>query len=540
MVITSPCRLPKQSVRRFFFSPERPITKEPASVEQNTSNVTSSAIHPLPPPPGYLGYLSGAITSLLPKGSFNFNIGLPKISLADQKTTVLKTNTAGAPVKAVKADRLIERKISRTEVTNKTRGLVKRLLLSESDASRLLRIQDLSNHIMTYPPTRCTAAQESSLVSYLLKLEETATDQNLRNEARQCLTLCGHQPEVKSRGINLLTIDGGGTRGMMGLAILEHMEQISGKKIYELFDHVVGVSTGAIIATLLGVQRYSVKECRDIYMEISRKLFNQGKIQGVTGLIRQHSYYDTTKWIAILKQLIGEHDILIETSKEKGIPRLSIIASIVNLPKLEPYVFRNYEHPAGRDSHYRGGTNHPLWQAIQASAAAPFYFEEVQLGEILLQDGGVIANNPTAIAIHETKLLWPNESLHCVVSVGNGRSVVELEPAPTVKSTGVQNKLARLIDSATDTEAVHMSMHDLIDADVYYRLNPYMTYPYGLDEIDPDRLEQMQQDAVLYVRRNSSKIEEATQRALQKPRALQNLKRGYGAWRDKRVSYSPK
>lgn len=39
--------------------------------------------------------------------------------------------------------------------------------------------------------------------------------------------------------------------------------------------------------------------------------------------------------------------------------------------------FRNYEYGAGRDSHFRGGTKHNLWQAIQASAAAPGYFEEV-------------------------------------------------------------------------------------------------------------------------------------------------------------------
>lgn len=36
------------------------------------------------------------------------------------------------------------------------------------------------------------------------------------------------------------------------------------------------------------------------------------------------------------------------------------------------------------------------------------------------QDGGCIANNPTAIALHEAKCLWPNKKIDCIVSIGVG------------------------------------------------------------------------------------------------------------------------
>lgn len=115
------------------------------------------------------------------------------------------------------------------------------------------------------------------------------------------------------------------------------------------------------------------------------------------------------------------------------------------------------------------------------------------------QDGGVLANNPTAIALHEARLLWPHEPIQCVVSVGNGRTVTELELTSTLTTTGIQDKITKIVDSATDTELVHMSMTDLLDPRIYFRLNPYMSFPYTLDEVDPEKLEQMNKDAHSYV-----------------------------------------
>jgi patatin-like phospholipase/acyl hydrolase len=56
-------------------------------------------------------------------------------------------------------------------------------------------------------------------------------------------------------------------RGMMGLEVLEALErECNGRKICDMFDHIIGVSTGAIIAALLGGRRLEVSRCREIYM----------------------------------------------------------------------------------------------------------------------------------------------------------------------------------------------------------------------------------------------------------------------------------
>jgi patatin-like phospholipase/acyl hydrolase len=66
---------------------------------------------------------------------------------------------------------------------------------------------------------------------------------------------------------------------------------------------IAGVSTGAIISVLLGAHRMNVKDAKDIYMELSRQLFKQGKLSGVSGLLMSHSYYNTKKWVEIIKNV---------------------------------------------------------------------------------------------------------------------------------------------------------------------------------------------------------------------------------------------
>lgn len=121
-----------------------------------------------------------------------------------------------------------------------------------------------------------------------------------------------------------------------------------------------------------------------------------------------------------------------------------------------------------------------------------------------MQDGGIILNNPCSLAVHESRLLWPDQPFQCVLSLGTGRyDSVKRTPGT---STSLRAKISSLICSATDTEGVHTLLDDLLAPDVYFRFNPMLSALVSLDESRPPALEQLQRDTQVYLERNRPKL----------------------------------
>lgn len=206
---------------------------------------------------------------------------------------------------------------------------------------------------------------------------------------------------------------------------------------------------------------------------------------------------------------------MIRTTREPRCLKVAAISTVVNHDVIWPYVFRNYTLPFRIKSLYNGSFRHRMWEACRASSAAPGYFGEFKLEENIHQDGGLFVNNPTAIAIHEAKCLWPNAKLQSVVSIGTGRcqplnmATSGMDSVDMSTTTTLRQKLSKVIDSATDTERVHSVLHDLLPPKVYYRFNPYLNEIHGLDETDPERWDHMLEDVDMYIRKNERKMKEA-------------------------------
>lgn len=124
-------------------------------------------------------------------------------------------------------------------------------------------------------------------------------------------------------------------------------------------------------------------------------------------------------------------------------------------------------------SRYVGSCITPIATCLRASAAAPIYFEEyVSPDNERFQDGGLISNNPTAVAIHEARKLWPDRPIECVVSLGTGTHPI----LPQKKQAFLPGLLLILGKATTNSATIDNAIRDLLEVTGsninYFRFNP--------------------------------------------------------------------
>uniref|UniRef100_UPI00358EEA57 calcium-independent phospholipase A2-gamma-like isoform X2 n=1 Tax=Myxine glutinosa TaxID=7769 RepID=UPI00358EEA57 len=360
-----------------------------------------------------------------------------------------------------------------------------------------------------------TSRIKEGAVHCLLRLR-TLGPAAVSSVAREALALLGYADPVRGRGICVLSIDGGGTKGIVALETLRVLTELTGKRVHEMFDFICGVSTGAILAVMLGVFRIPLEDCNELYRQLGSEIFTRNYLLGTMQMGWRHSFYDSHEWEAILREKMGEN-LMIEIARDPACPKVAAVSALVSHgTPIKAYVFRSYGLAPGSPSHHPGGCENKLWQALRASSAAPGYFQEFRLGDHLHQDGGIVLNNPCALALHESRLLWPDASLQCVVSLGTGRT---LRPSgPLLTHTNLRTKLSHILSSATDTEEVHTTLDGLLPHGSYFRLNPFVSDDLSLDENRPERLLQLREDALMYLHRNRPKLQRAAH-CLTQPRS---------------------
>jgi len=300
------------------------------------------------------------------------------------------------------------------------------------------------------------------------------------------------------------------------------------KEIYELFDLICGASTGAILAFMLGIKKTSLEECERSYRKLSMDVFEQNSLIGTGKLFWSHAYYDTAKFEQILKNEGGDAR-LIDSAKDATIPKVAAVSTVVNHSLLMPFVFSNYTRPYGSISKCPQSCKYRLWEALRASTAAPGFFEEFKLGNDIHQDGGLLTNNPCGIAVHEARLLWPDEPFQCIVSVGTGKYKGRSGPS-TVEFSSLREKLLKVVASATDTETVDTVLSDVLPKSVYFRFNPNMSADIPMDEGRIEMLEQIQFDARRHLEKADDSLKKCARVLLQDKTLLDRSMDKFRAW----------
>src|SRR3954471_20511697 len=190
-------------------------------------------------------------------------------------------------------------------------------------------------------------------------------------------------------GMRVLSIDGGGIRGLIPAIVLTELERRSGRRVWELFDLIAGTSTGGILAcALCAPEALPASEVVKLYEDqgpdiFSRSLFQ--RIRSADGLLDEK--YDDAALDSALERFL--HDKLLSQTR----PNLIVPSYDTNEPG--PYFFKTTDAMASPDDDF------PLNVVARATSAAPTYFEPVESGDRALVDGGVFATNPAMCALAE-------------------------------------------------------------------------------------------------------------------------------------------
>lgn len=191
---------------------------------------------------------------------------------------------------------------------------------------------------------------------------------------------------------NILSLDGGGVRGVYSAAALAEIEKEIGGRVTDYFDLITGTSTGGILAIGLGLD-LPASTLLEFYQKRAQEIFPS---TGLRAVARQ---------LVMSKHDSGRlRDALREEFKDRklGESRRPLVITSYNASRDGPHLFKTFHHP-DHDRHYQMEAA----DIALATAAAPLYFRSVELPlgtDREMQtfvDGGIWANCPVLVGIAE-------------------------------------------------------------------------------------------------------------------------------------------
>jgi patatin-like phospholipase/acyl hydrolase len=239
----------------------------------------------------------------------------------------------------------------------------------------------------------------------------------------------------------VLSIDGGGIKGLFSAVLLDKLEQLTGLRVHEIFDYIAGTSTGSLLALGLTVPaeenpekpKYDIKFIRNIYEKDGATIFPpQHKIIKTMNSIVSYRY-EPEPLEAKLQNYFNNYDLSAALIPVL-VPTFSISQKkTVLLSSLRP--FKNDGQGAVK-----------FWQAARASSAAPTFFPPYTMNynghSNVFVDGGLTNNNPTYVALRKIKKLCPKLEKIVILSLGTKNEKEELTFAES--DTGIQAAVEQL------------------------------------------------------------------------------------------------
>lgn len=308
----------------------------------------------------------------------------------------------------------------------------------------------------------------------------------------------------------MLSIDGGGIRGLIPALVLAEIERRTGRRISDLFDLIAGTSTGGLLALALtrpgetGQPAFTAEELAELYVTEGPKIFHRSLLKRVTsvGGIADERYDDG-----------GLGDTL---ERYLGTTRLreALVDVLITAYDIEgrfAFFFRSAR--ARTDPAY----DFAMAEAARATSAAPTYFEPIEVTDAAGQrsysliDGGVFAINPAMCAYAD--VVGAGRQVDVLAALGTG-SLTRAYPFADAKGWGQLEWARPVIDIVFDgvADAIDFQLATLA-GERYVRLQAELRYARDdLDDASEANLRRLRGDAERLIAERSADIEALCER----------------------------
>lgn len=345
--------------------------------------------------------------------------------------------------------------------------------------------------------------------------------------------------------IRILSLDGGGIRGILPAMMLSYMEKAlqlkSGNpdaRISDYFDFIAGTSTGGLLTAALltpdpqnpSRPKLTAKQATDIYLNEGGRIFSRSiwkRVRSMFSMVQER--YNSKQLQKSLKKAIGEETLLSKLIKPCMITAYDIFD-------------RKAIFFASEDAAKDKSKDFKAWETALATSAAPTYFEPVRMrsqgGNLFtLVDGGVFANNPAMCAYTEVQKMQgffkdfpePTANDMLIVSMGTGSEKKQYS-YHDMKSRGQIGWIRPIIDifmgGSTNTanyqlEKIFINAHSRSKDNNYYRIDPeLMEASKEMDDASRKNLKNLKEAGLKNIENYRDKLDEIVDKLL----LIQNIK----------------
>ena len=268
----------------------------------------------------------------------------------------------------------------------------------------------------------------------------------------------------------ILSLDGGGVRGVVALAFLDRLETLLAEtngapvKLCDYFNLMGGTSTGSIIATALSLG-YSAKEVRRFYLEMGPRVFRKP-------FFRLPGFQAKFDARALRREIIG---VVGDRTLGSADLKTGLAILLKRLDAGGAWILSNnprsrfWDTPA--NGSFIGNRHYPLESVIRASTAAPSFFDlqaiEIVAGAemAMFVDGGLTSHNDPALALLFLAVLPPHKlqwamgaERFTVISMGTGTFRARSAPRSLLRATALGLAMTSLTQQIAESQQLTLTL----------------------------------------------------------------------------------